>query len=87
MTEESRLGARNPKVVRFTISLDETVNRRLEVVADRLGQNKGTTAATLMALGLTIFEPLLQIGLEKYENEAIADKSGEVAQAIRQLTK
>lgn len=75
--------ARNPKVIRFTISLDETVNKRLEHIADRLGQNKATTAAMLTAIGVNVFEPLLMVGVQQYVEQAVEDKSKQLVEDIK----
>jgi hypothetical protein len=53
------MGARNPKVVRVLISLNEDVDGRLVRVCDRLGMNKGTMAALSAALGLSMLEQIV----------------------------
>jgi hypothetical protein len=55
MTEQ-RKGARNPKVARVASRFSPEIERRIEVVADKMGLNKGTTVAMLASMGLAIFE-------------------------------
>lgn len=76
---------RNPKVARFTLSVDVNINRRLEAVADKLGQNKATIAGVLMALGLNVVEPVLQLGLDKYVDQAVEEKTAEVSDLLQGL--
>ncbi len=78
--------ARNPKVARFTVNLEESINTRLEHVADRLGQNKASTAAMLMAIGLNVFEPLLMIGVQQYVEQAVEDKSKQLVEDVKKLS-
>lgn len=78
--------ARNPKVIRFTISLDDNINARLEHIADKLGQNKASTAATLMAVGINVFEPLLSIGVQQYVEQAVEDKSKQLVEDVQRLS-
>lgn len=52
---------RNPKVTQFSLRLDASVNDRVLVVADRLGQSKTTAVATLVAAGLSALEPVLGV--------------------------
>jgi len=49
-------GARNPKVAKFSINLAETVNERLESLADAAGMNKATMAAQAVAIGINFLE-------------------------------
>lgn len=75
--------ARNPKVIRFTISLDDEINKRLEHIADRIGQNKATTAAMLTAIGVNVFEPLLMVGVQQYVEQAMEDKSNQLLDDVK----
>ena len=52
----TKRGARNPKVVSFSVRLDEAINARLERLADAAGSNKGTMAAMTIAAGLNMLE-------------------------------
>lgn len=67
-------GARNPKVAQFTVRVDEVINDRVNAVADRMGQNKATVAAMLIAAGLNIFEPMMGVGMAPYVEQAFDDK-------------
>lgn len=78
--------ARNPKVIRFTISLDDVMNARLEHIADRLGQNKATTAAMLTAVGINVFEPLLMVGVQQYVEQAVEDKSKQLVEDVKKAS-
>ena len=74
--------ARNPKVAQFTVRVDEGINDRVNAVADRMGQNKATVAAMLIAAGLNIFEPIMGIGMSSYIDQAFADKSRQMANDV-----
>lgn len=50
------IGARNPKVAKFSISLAEQINERLESLADAAGMNKATMAAQSVAIGINFLE-------------------------------
>jgi len=49
-------GARNPKVAKFSISLAEQINERLESLADAAGMNKATMASQAVAIGVNFLE-------------------------------
>ena len=74
--------ARNPKVAQFTVRVDEGINLRVNAVADRMGQNKATVAAMLIAVGLNIFEPMMGVGMDKYVDQALGDKSKQLADDV-----
>lgn len=76
------VGARNPKVAQFTVRVDEGINERVNAVADRMGQNKATVAAMLIAAGLNIFEPLMGVGMQKYVDLAFDDKAKQLADDV-----
>ncbi len=60
MTNQERklgaAGARNPKEVRMSFGITETVNTRLERLCDVAGMNKGAMAAAVLAAGLQTLE-------------------------------
>lgn len=72
------VGARNPKVAQFTVRVDEGINDRINAVADRMGQNKATVAAMLIAAGLNIFEPMMGIGMAPYIEQAFTEKKAQL---------
>jgi hypothetical protein len=74
--------ARNPKVAQFTVRVDETINERVNAIADRMGQNKATVAAMLIAAGLNLFEPLMGIGVSSYVEQASKDKTRQLADDV-----
>lgn len=74
--------ARNPKVIRFTVSLDENINARLEHIADKVGQNKASTAAMLLAVGVNVFEPLILVGVQKFVEQAVEEKSQQLVSDV-----
>ncbi len=52
-------GARNPKTVRLSVSVDDTIDARINRLADTTGMNKGTMAAVVIAAGLTALEAVM----------------------------
>lgn len=49
-------GPRNRKEVRLYLYVSTEVNERLEAIADKLGLNKATAGALLVALGASAME-------------------------------
>lgn len=85
MSDFQHPGARNPKAVRFTVGISEELNARLEALADRAGQNKTTMAATALAAGISVFEPIFQLNIQKLVDAATDTRVGELVEDIKSL--
>lgn len=85
MSDFQHPGARNPKAVRFTVGITEELNARLEALADRAGQNKTTMAATALAAGIAVFEPIFQLRLAEATDRLANEKVEELREDIASL--
>ena len=79
----TKRGARNPKVVSFSVRLDEAINARLERLADAAGSNKCTMAAMTIAAGLNMLE---QVYIKQTEviDRAVDQRAGELQRQTAQ---
>lgn len=76
-------GARNPKTRAFSLKVTDEINARVERLADKAGMNKSTMAAMAIAAGLNILEHSFMVGVEKYVEQASADKLGQMEADIK----
>lgn len=84
------MGARNPKEIRFPVSLTGEVNSRLEALADAAGANKTVMAAIALSAGVAQLEILYRLAkVEPYlgaaVNAAAAEKVSELNQTLSRL--
>jgi hypothetical protein len=77
------MGARNPKMVRYSLNVTEAVNQRVEQLADASQSNKGTISALALVAGLNLLERVYMLGLDKYVDQATTDKLAEMGEDIR----
>jgi hypothetical protein len=79
------MGARNPKMARFSLNVTDAVNQRVEQLADAAQSNKGTVAALALVAGLNLLERVYMLNVEKYADQATEDKLAQMGQDLNSV--
>lgn len=77
------MGARNPKMARFSLNVTEAVDLRVGALADAAQANKGTMAALALVAGLNLLERVYMLDIDKYADVATADKLAQMGDDMK----